>query len=229
MKIIAIVLIILSLYCCTTNVKIVGKYASKETPNCFQFKDDSTFIYVFRKFHLYEYSTGSWRKIKNNRIEINSTIKNTILPLKTLEHGIGNLQKSELSIVLRQPTGIQLKDYKCEIYINDNFYDVKRCDSLSFVQINTRINSIYLKFFKDPVVVTTDIIYLPIITEKYEVKSNSVVNLVIEVSIDNSLFSYKTFNNELIKVKKGSIKYYYNRKWQQITKVSNDSKIFIGF
>lgn len=229
MKIIAIVLITLLLCCCTTSVKIVGKYASTATPNCFEFKDDSTYIYEFRKFHVYEYSTGSWCKIKNNRIEINSTIKNTIVPLKTSEQWNGNLNKSGLSIVLRQPTGMHLKDYKCEIYINDNFYDIKRCDSLSFVQLNTSLYSVYLKFFKDPVVVTSDIIYLPIITEKYKVKSNSVVNLVIEVSINDSLFSYKTFNNEVIKINNGGIKYYYNRKWQQISKVSNDSKIFIGF
>lgn len=229
MKKIAIMLIILSLYCCTTNVNIVGKYASNATPVCFYFKCDSTFIYEFRKFHVYEYSTGSWRKIKNNMIEINSTIKNTIAPLKISEQGINNLKNRELSVVLRQPTGAQLKDYKCEIYINDNFYDVKRCDSLSFVQINTPVHSVYLKFFKEPVVVTTDIIYLPIITEKYKVKSNSVVNLVIEVSINDSLFSYKTFNNEIIKINDGYVKYYYDRKWQQIPKVSNDSKIFIGF
>jgi len=227
MKILGLIIIVLFCSCCSTNINIVGKYASKTNPNCFQFNDDSSFIYEFRLYHMYEYSTGTWIKNKKNAIEINSLIKNTIIPLKINEEENTDQDKSNISVFLKVAHGLQLSDYRCEIYLNGSYYNVKRCDSLSSIQISMPVNNIYFEFIKAPLVFNSTLMSLPLTTEKYETIRNNSVNLKIEASFNDSLFSYRTFNREIVKVKNNYIKYFFNKKWQKIPKVPNESNIFI--
>jgi hypothetical protein len=215
---------------CTINTNITGKYASNKKPYGFEFRSDSTFLYEYGEFELYKYSSGTWSPLNKHTIILNSKIKNTTIPIKVNEDDINNSKKSVLSIALSIDGELNLPDYKCHIYINDTLYEVKRCDSLSLIQINSPIRNVYFQIERHPIVVNSTFISLPLITEGYTPK-RSICNLKIEASFKDSLFSYQSFNNERLKLKRDMIKIFspFTKKWEGIPKVSASTNIFVHF
>lgn len=219
------------LYGCVNSKQIVGKYADTKSPDSFQFNSDSTFIYQYRAYHAYEYATGKWEIKRNNAIILNSSIQNVVIPSSlTLEDYISNQTSVMLTFEPRIKKGV-LSDYKCEIFINDSLFDTRRADSMNKITINKPVNTIFFKIIKEPLKPTSTYFPLfPLVTEKFTFKKNTCVNATIVATIDDKLFGYRVFSNELVKIKNKGIKRFYlvNSRWRTIPKVSDDSNIFIN-
>lgn len=223
-------LIVVLLCSCSSKKYIIGRYASQEKPYCFEFKRDSTFLYEYKAFGLYKYSTGTWRAIEKRSIILNSKISNTNIPLKVDETENFNSKESKLTINLAILGGMNLSNYICHIFINDTLYKIKRCDSLSSILINKPINNVYFDIEREPIIVTSTYFSLPLISETFKPKSK-ISSLKMEASFSDSLFSYRSFNNEKLKSENDNIKIFntYTKKWERLPRVPDSTNIFIHF
>jgi len=232
MKLLTIFCISILLYSCSSNREITGKYSSTNSPYAFQFNKDSTFTYGYLEFHSYEYSTGWWRKINRNHILLNSIIQYTIIPLEIQKLNSNDEKQPDFLSVEINIKGMNLADYRCLIFINDSLDLVKRCDSISKIKLKKPINSLFFKFIQEPVKITTDLFsYNPLITEKLYPEKIDLYNSKIRIAFNDSLFAYKIFNDELIKVKNNKVKIFnsYKNKWEAIPKVPDSTDIIVGY
>jgi hypothetical protein len=83
-KVIGIFVILIASGCSFKN-HIVGKYASNENSNAFQFMRNSTFRNQFYTGHLLKDCVGKWEKESDSTIILNTAIKSTIFPLLSRE------------------------------------------------------------------------------------------------------------------------------------------------
>lgn len=224
------IIAIVCFYSCASSKHIVGKYASTKSPDSFQLNSDSTFIYQYRAYHAYEHATGKWKMMNNSTVVLNSTIQNIIIPsFLTITNNISDPTNTILTFEPRIKEGI-LSDYKCEIFINDSLFETRRLDAIKKMQINKPINTILFKIIKEPLKSTSTYFPLfPLCTEKFVINRNGGVDINITSTIDNKLFGYHVFMNEVIKVNNKGIRRFYltNNKWRIIPKVPDDSNIFI--
>lgn len=229
MKLFTILGIFLLLSSCSINTGIIGKFSSSKGSNI-ELKNDSTFIYEHRAFHLYQYSVGKWEMLNKSLIALTSEIKSTVVPITV--KNIGNQGSvNMLSLDLKIDPNKSLSDYKCGVYVNDSLYLVKRCDSISSLAINVPINNIYFHFTKEPALTTTTAITPPVFTDKYVTKNSRGNKLEIEVNFNDSFFYYKSFNGDTVKIKGRNIEIYdaYRKKWEKVLKVSETTNIFSHF
>jgi hypothetical protein len=212
---------------CSVNNELAGKYAAKGAQDYIQLKKDSTFIYEYRSFHLYQTSTGTWKKNGDNAIRLTTEVKSIAMPLKVSPMKTTN-EKTNLYFKLNLIGAERLADYKCRIYINDSPSGLIRCDSLSIIPLEKPLKSLYLMFTKEPLVVETTAIPMPLFTEKYIHDSSANINLEVSVNIKDAFFFFRPFDNELIKVNRNSLKIYYSkgRTWEKISKVPDSLNIF---
>ncbi len=129
---------------CAPKNNFVGKYISKDGPNYIELKEDSTFTYESRLFHLYQRSFGKWNINGGKRIGLNSKVQSIHLPLLAIRkknNEIGSNNVMSLSLSLNGDSS--LSDYKCRIYINEKLYSTKRGDSLFNIPIKEPIKEIF--------------------------------------------------------------------------------------
>jgi hypothetical protein len=229
MKVIAIIYAAVLLCGCSTNIKVVGKYTSKSNPDFFQFNPDSTFYYKYNAYHVNEHSSGRWAQFKRKKVVLNSSIQSRYVPLK-ITQGL-DVRNIDLILKFNFETESDLKNYKCAIFINDTLYSYKetgalvstglstndfekevniadiyfrytRCDSLLALRLNNPVHSLFLKIIKYDIN-STYLIRKPLQTEKY-VYSLGIqhATLGLNISFADSLFNYRVFNNEVIKIKR---------------------------
>lgn len=220
----------LTLYTCSVSKSVVGKYASNKTSDFIELKNDSSFFYENRSFHLYQYSSGKWSIKDGNEVVLTSEVKNTKLPLSVQvvdNEGLFNF----LSIKIGLNDGRTLADYRGEIFINDSLFSTKRADSIDHLTINFPIKSIYFRFFKEPDITNTTYIPLPLITEVFNAEKITGKRLLANVVINDKFFYYKSFNNEIAETGKDWIKLYNetNKRWNKVKKVPLKANIFSNF
>ncbi len=250
MRVIAIIYTAVLLCGCSANIKVVGKYTSKSNPDFFQFNADSTFDYKYQAYHVNEYSSGKWAQFKEKEVVLNSSIQSRDIPLR-VNQSLDRINLGS-SIKLNFEANLDLQNYKCVIFINDTLYSFKgeglivpteltitefekevnladiyfrytRCDSLSSLRLNSPIRSLFLKIIKYEINSTYSI-RKPLKTEKYisllGVKNTA---LAVSVSFTDSLFNYRVFNNEKVKVKRKGISVFNdnNKSWWYIPKEVN--------
>jgi len=204
---------------------------SKNNPNYLQLKKDNTFIFEYRSFHLYQHSTGVWKKIDKNQIILNSEIKYTSIPI-FVSNDRTNRKSNSVDIDLNIIGNHGLADYECAIYINDTTYCIKRCDSLSRIfSTESPINNIYFKFFRKPKTPTTTAIPLPLITDIYSPKVKGGNELKIKITFKDVYFYYRPFINDTLKVRSNIAKLYdiTNRKWEKMSKVPDADNVFMRY
>jgi len=232
MKIYVILGIVLICIGCSINTDMIGKYSKSRNANSFQFKQDSTFIYQYRAYHLFQYSQGKWKRVNENMITLTSDIKSTAIPLSIKQVDVDNKENINIiSIDLNIENSDCLSEYECGVYINEELYCIKRCDSVSFIPVNIPIKSIYFHFTKEPQISLTTAIAPPLFTSKYSPEATRGNKIKIEVDFKEAFFYYKSFNGDTIKVKANSIKMFnvYSRRWEKILKVSDEANIFSRF
>ena len=219
--------------CGGCSINVVGKYSSIRCLSSFQFKGDSTFMYKYRSYHLYQYSRGKWEWINRNMITLTSDIKDITIPLSVKEIGhIDGTTSNIISIDLDIKNSQSLADYMCEVYINDVLYCIRRCDSIASIPVTVPIRNCYFNFTKDPQIALATAVSPPLLTNKYRSNSSIMGNkLIIAISFDDSYFFYKAFNDDTIRVKKQGIRIFNPdlKKWKKISKVSDESNIFSRF
>ncbi|WP_155977967.1 hypothetical protein [Pedobacter glucosidilyticus] len=224
------VILLLLLCGCSLKKGVSGKYY--KSPNAFQFYSDSTFRYEYKESHLYKYSTGNWKQIDKGLISLNSTKKFGDIPLEV--HYLDKDKESdrnEISIKIDLKGRGSLSDYICRIMLNDKIYTERRCDSLAYFYIKEPIKSLYLQIINEPVIAVTTYVPFPLITEIIYPKNTIGNNINLTLMLDASNFYYKCFDNDILEVKRKSVKIYNpdRKKWEEMPRVSNQTQIFSRF
>jgi hypothetical protein len=193
---------------CSNKFYITGKYRSKNSPHGFDIKKDSTFKYIFYQFHSYEFSTGIWHNAGKNKIVLNSFYKSLKIPLTAIESGSN---KDSINSISFQINGIEIdeKDCECALFINDTLKEIKRCDSMKSYSTKEAIRKIYIEIRKQPLLLNSLRFSLePLVTDAYST-SNEYGNVTkLSIMINGAFFSYKIFNNTIIKIKEKGIYFY---------------------
>ena len=194
---------------CSNKLLITGRYASKDSPYGFNLNQDSTFDYKFYQFHEYEYSTGKWKKKGNRTIILNSTRKDITIPLEVTESSeLKNENVNRFSFEFRS-NEIAAKDCECAIIINDTEKEIRRCDSIALVEIKMPVHKLFVEVRKSPLLMTSLRFSLdPLITNNYSTAKEYGNFAKFRIIVNDSLFSYKVFDNRKIKVKTDGIYFY---------------------
>lgn len=199
---------------CFTKPVYTGKYASKSGSYGLQINEDSTFNYKFYQFHAYEYSTGKWHKEGNRKIILNSLHKNITMPLTVIESGSNSDSINRFSFEFRS-IEIGAKDCECAIFINDTLKEIRRCDSMALIAIKEPVQKVFVQVRKSPLLMTSLRFSLdPLITNVYSTPKEYGNLTKFKIIINDSLFSYKVFDNKIIKVKEKGI-YFYDDKGEK--------------
>lgn len=231
-RIIYTLIFILQLSGCISPLNISGKYGSHENANVFQLLKDSTFIYEYRAYHFYEYSTGTWKITNRGSVNLNSHIKNTRIKINCQESKDDKLEgKNLININFKIKNGLNLSDYICEVIINDHIFLTKRCDSILTFPVDLKIKSIAFKFKKEPIKITSNRIIAPLITDAFFPKFELSGSFKFYFDIDDAWFGYTPFVNEHMKIRKNNLKLFntYSNKWERIPKLPDSAKIFFDF
>ena len=226
-------MMIVLIYSCASNSNVIGKYATRKYPDKFQFKKDSTFIYEYGSFELYMYSTGNWKKTNNNTIILSSKIKNVSVPWKMyMKDNQSSGIESKLSINVKVIGKLNLNDYMCRIFINDNLYKMKSCDSLSGIALSLSDSTIRLQFIRRPSGQdATSMVAEPLNIPKFGIKPEVRKTVVIDATVIDSFFYYRPFKSEVIKLGDSCIKLYdpKRKRYEKIPKIPESDNIFSRF
>lgn len=207
-------LLFLLLQGCSSIFFVTGKYASKNSSYGFNINKDSTFSYKFYQFHAYEYSTGEWHKEGNRKIVLNSLHKNITMPLTVIESGSNDDSINRFSFEFKS-IEIGAKDCECAIFINDNLKEIRRCDSMALIAIKEPVRKIFVQIRKSPLLMTSLRFSLePLVTNVYSTSKEYGNFIKLNIMINDSLFSYKVFDNKVIKVKEKGI-YFFDDKGEK--------------
>lgn len=220
-----------------TGLDIVGKYSSGNSQKAFEFKSDSNYVYEFRAFHYYEYSSGKWVAASRKKVVLNSNISDLVIPLKVEKVNDKRVSNSNTVFVDFNIANGNLSDYQCRVFINDSIYAVRRnmtslirCDSLSKIQIDSPLKSIYFQIIDEPEAVNYTYISPPLVSQKYVADKDYGNNLKIELEFSDSFFFYVPFKNQVVVKGKNKIKWITTgNKRETIPKVSDDSVILSDF
>ncbi|MXV18008.1 hypothetical protein [Hufsiella ginkgonis] len=218
---------ILALQSCSAMKDITGKYSSKYYEHFLKLNLDSTFKYEFRSFHMYAQSSGKWLRTGKKKLLLSSNIKTTIVPVKM---DVLNARYNSLSININTSASLESENYRCQIYLDDSLFTIRRADSLSEFKLEHLPREIYLKFTFDPKISTSNLVSPAVITEKLNIdKSQQPMSIKLNIDLPGAFFYYKPFNHELVKIKRNSVAFYnsYKRKWEAIPKVTDSVNIFI--
>mgnify|MGYP000220765427 FL=1 len=119
--------------------------------------------------------------------------------------------KDSINSISFQINGIEIdeKDCECALFINDTLKEIKRCDSMKSYSTKEAIRKIYIEIRKQPLLLNSLRFSLePLVTDAYST-SNEYGNVTkLSIMINGAFFSYKIFNNTIIKIKEKGIYFY---------------------
>lgn len=197
------ILCIILISCKSTN--LTGIYSSNKDPYRFVFSGDSTFRYQYKEGLIYSYSFGSWKKVGNEKIELQSFYNNRALPLVGFEKSLSNtIEPCELKIGISIPD-VAKKYYKCLLYIDGRLFKEIHCDSISSIMAPNPIKTVQLKITSDQRIPTR--VNDTLITSKYNTNSPYLKQLDLKCSYNDSLFNYKLFNGTILNFTSGKLKF----------------------
>lgn len=107
-----------------------------------------------------------------------------------------------------------------------------RCDSLNMlnsVRVNVPIKTIYFQFVFSPLQPTTDIFTNNIILTRVFNPKNNYCKIRFRAALADSLFFYRVFSNEKIKIKRKKIGVFIRnrKKWETLMKVPDCTEVFM--
>ena len=125
---------------------------------------------------------------------------------------------------------MSLADYRCGVVIDDHIIAIKRCDSLQELEAAIGLKKISLRFYRTPLISQSNAIPNPLSTNDFYPKESS-NSILLNATFSDSLFFYKSFNEELVKVKKRQLQLYRpgSRKWINFKKVPDSIDLFFKF
>lgn len=194
-------LFLISIAGCRTNSFELGKYASKKSSNMFIFYPDSSFVYRYYGMG-YKRSNGKWSIVDNKFLLLNSEIQNNEQKLNVDKKARIDDQFSIKLLVNKNDSDYRYrpiingyKNRKIDLLYSGCTFNLP--DTVKYIQFDIER---FPKYFGagggalSPFLLRTDSLKV-IPGESYEVS----------VSITDSLFKYRIFTNEKIKVKKNKI------------------------
>lgn len=208
-------IIIYVCYSCVSpfNVGVYNGENNSGNPNDFTFFEDSTFIYNYYG-SIKKHSFGKY-KIRDNKIILNSNIKNITVPVDVSTLICDSLiDKNRITFLLKLSEGMQ-EDYKCIPILNNDTLNNK--EGIIYltqgIQIDEKwggytmyytepIDSIKLYILKNPFIgrpkepLMSETIYFDKVIEK---------DITLNITINDSLFGYRVFNNTMLEIKKKKI------------------------
>ena len=218
-------LLIIGLSSCKTPIEVMGTYTSlfKNNPHRlniytvhkFVINADSTFNYFYIVIGDAEkYSSGTWKRIDRNTIVLNSDVQSNIIPLN-VEIVPSDNKNSVINLKLIVP-GKDEKEYRITpqyAIIEDKWY-VPNFESdrgsYSYEETNYYSNNheLFFKVSKEPRVFIPgrgkrEYYLLETEHKKITMNDGDIVN--VTVTVPDSLFSYRLFNFEKIKVNGGKM------------------------
>jgi len=202
--------IIFFLFVCCRNIQLInGTYSGKQDSHVFVFSTDSTFKYEHHAM-WYSESFGIWRNIGNS-IYLNSINQIDKLPIEYSKVANKTDSSSVININVNSQ-GKPQKDYVCLPIINGDiahfFYAMER-GSYS-IESDVSIDSIYFNVTKQPFVLRGTgykMGYDDVKTETIYPHLSLGENIDITIDIIDSLFGYKVFKNEELKIKGSNLIY----------------------
>ena len=213
-------LLIISLCSCKSTVNVVGTYLSlfRDNPHKldiyrahrFVINADSTFNYSYIVIgEIEKYSSGTWRQINSNTIILNSDIQSKIMPLDVDIIPSEN-KDATINVTLIIPEKDE-KDYRCipyfelmENYYVENFLPDRGSYSYKKTNYYSNNHELFFKVSKEPygfIPGRGKREYYLLDTEHKKITTNDGDIVNITVSVPDSLFSYRVFNNTKIKFK----------------------------
>lgn len=226
---------------CQTSKNIIGIYSAKKNLNKFEFFSDSTFIYkstiFFGSSFVNKYSDGTWSRIDNNSIILNSRVKNKFVPVYIEKNNVDKTQVCTNLVItqtkIKNPKWEYTdKDYLVIPYINSKNYldlhpelsdepvtvDLKQMIGLEpdksekyvmsvppikrgnyCLSLDELIEDIYFEIEKQPEILSHRT-YYRLKTEKVNISVQPNESFVVNIALNDSLFSYRIFDNEILKI-----------------------------
>lgn len=192
---------------CSNLKEISGEYSSRQIPYVFYLNKDSTYYYHYQFQFDSEYSFGKWRKIGKRAIMLNSQYEKKLLQLKS-EHN-NTVTKDHIIFNIVTPD-FNRKYYECLIFVNGALRTRQKCDSTISVSIRKPIEDVFLGFTADravdPLLATRalDTVY----TEKFYPQAALYDKYTLRIVYNDSLFNYKVFDNEVLKITRNGLIFY---------------------
>jgi hypothetical protein len=239
--------VIISLFSCMTIDIIVGNWADKKNWIELNLNEDSTYVYYLsNRDQTRNYSEGKWT-VNGKKIIINSSIQNTIVPLEiSYEKMKSNEKQICISSVLRvvnpyQYANYNETDYVCEPFTNDTTplrQQLTAQEIFKCLETNTDIYhgrrgsyTLYsdtlihnIRFIINRGFFTGfHVVEQPIYTEIKNLKCSLGDSIIINININDDLFNYKVFTNEILNVKNNNIIFYNDNKKKFRLKKQNDN------
>ena len=210
-KLFAILGVILIMFSCHSASHITGTYSKRNNPHKFVINADSTFNYFYIiAGDIDKYSSGKWRQIDKNTIGLNSDVQSNIIPLN-VEIVPSDNKNSMINLKLIVP-GKDEKEYRAtpqyaiiedKWYISNSFFTPDRGSHSYESTVST--NELFFKVSKEPRTVERMgprpyKEYYVLETERKKITTNDGDIVNVTVTVPDSLFSYRIFNSEKIKV-----------------------------
>jgi hypothetical protein len=141
-----------------------------------------------------------------SEVLLNSVYKDRTLPIQAMEYGTQEFGASNfLSVEVNIPDE-EKPNYRCLIFINDTLCTMKTCDSLSAITIPSSIRSLYFRFSGDEKVPIR--MQDTLSTDRYFPNATMGNKMKIRIQLNDSLFNYRVFDNEVYKVTRKGLRYY---------------------
>lgn len=210
-------MLIIGLSSCKTSVDVAGVYISKNnlhgygmsSIHKFIFSPDFTFNYFYIVIgDIEKKSSGTWKYMDKNTIVLNSNIQSNEVALST-EIVPSNNKNPMINVKLIVP-GKDEKEYRCSPYIAiikdkyyvENFLPDRGNYSYEITNHYSNNHEFFFKISKEPsefIPGRGKIEYYLLETEHKKIALNNGDIVNISVTVPDSLFSYRIFNDETIK------------------------------
>ncbi|GAB6010088.1 hypothetical protein [Dysgonomonas reticulitermitis] len=207
-------------YSCTSSFKM-GLYNGKNNSgnaNEFTFSEDSTFTYDYYGL-IRKHSSGKY-KIKDDGIILNSSVKDITVPVKISVLLCDSLTgKNKITVLFNLPEEEQ-KNYRCILIINkDTLNNNEDALKLYITQdiwmddewgtytgyYSKPIDSIRLTVMRIPFLSPPGILIEPMETKTMYFDKVIGKDITINLTINDSLFGYKVFDNIVLDIKRKKI------------------------
>ncbi len=202
-------MLILLLSGCSSVKQVAGIYSSKKSPVTFILNEDSTYEYRYKMGFDYEYSTGQWwLKQEGNQLVLNSDFESKLLPLDIEEVSSGLNNRNFLSVFIDMPEK-EMENYYCFLYINDELHKSIKCKPVDSISIDAEIDNFFWGISADVMIPSRylDTLY----TEKFFPKYSKGNYLKVDIKYVDSLFNYRVFDNEKVRLSQKGISFRYSK------------------
>lgn len=196
--------------CTPSRSSFVGNYFASGNENSFNINKDSTFEYTYNGVG-YKYSFGTWKQKEKEVIELNSDVQVNEIPIKiSYSHSKDLLRKIHININILDKDA---RDYICSPVIDQLEFPNYLIRGSYCFYMDRKIKKIYFKLEKRPLFMTYTISRLPmypIRTEEIEMSKllKDGMDINIDICFNDSLFSYRIFKRENVKIKNNNLFFY---------------------